>query len=148
MMLSLRKFLLTIVLISMSGLSFTALAKSEPLWEATFSNVMPNHSGITTDYCLSHSPNQYQTTVTNAVKKGMLANNGVRVKYQNFSRSKHYGVVFVSAHVLFSGIENNKPWRLKTILYGFRLVPTATQGFFINHDCKGEVSAKMISAGA
>ena len=119
------------------GLAFAA-PNPAAIWQASFSDVMPNHAGVTQAYCVAHSPDKFRTTVPNILKHRVLAHNGVSVKYKNYDQRKKNGLYFIEVHAVLSGQDAGGQWQQDMYIHEQKLSPKGkTFSVWQTAKCKG-----------
>ncbi|MCB1827621.1 MAG: hypothetical protein KDH94_04265 [Coxiellaceae bacterium] len=132
--------MLRILLISLLLPSSILASQQKIIWTAVFSNVTPNKSGVSTQYCRSHTPTVMITTIKKITsKQGVNALNGINVRYLSYVTKQKKGLYFNLVKAVISGKDKSgKKWKTPMKLYEQTLKPIGvTWTVWATEKCKG-----------
>lgn len=113
---------------------------AEVVWTAVFSNFTPIEKNISDAFCRSHTPSVIVTTIQQITsKKGIVALNGVRIRYLSYRTIKKDHLYFNIVNAVVSGKERGgKSWSSPMKLYEQTLSPIGvTNTVWSTQYCKG-----------
>lgn len=112
-----------------------ACASPQVIWTAVFSNFTPIKKGISTDYCVQHTPSVIVTTINQITsEQGVNGLNGVNIRYLSYKTIEKDNLYFNIVNAIVRG----KNWQEPMKLYEQTLAPVAvTYTTWSTPDCKG-----------
>ncbi len=117
---------------------------SPTIWTARFNHVLPRDGQHTRAFCLAHTPDVIVTTIQQITRKdGIVAKNGVRIKYLSYATTQKDGLYFNLVKAQVSGGSGNGRWSMPMKLYEQTLTPAyLTHTVWSTSACKGMFTGK------
>jgi hypothetical protein len=142
-----KKYLLKASILALLSLPYMAMAAT-PVWKFTLISALPIQRDTPSQFCLQISPDNFMGPLNILQRSGVIANNGMKVKFRSWQVNSENGLIFTKINAQISKIVNpNRTWYTPFFIHMQQLTPFGVaDGVWSTPECKGRLVAQPLNA--